>query len=138
MSDKSTLEMRQKTRCVLFVEKQPAFLTLRLNEEQLQLLRNEMQDQLLEQFLCFGHITKYFLVTRHIVFLVLSMHFQYQSTGFFLKVFLNCKDRLLNLYLPMWKFFNLHVFTFNICIFYLPRAIPGVIITEYVTIYSTT
>ena len=95
----NTLEMRQKTRCVWFVEKQPAFLTLRLNEEQLQLLRNEMQGQLLEQFLCFGHIAKYFRERHHTAFAKPSMRFRYQNTSSFLKVFLNCKVKSWNLYL---------------------------------------
>jgi hypothetical protein len=66
------LEMRQKTMCVLSVGMQRAFLTLRLNEGQLQLLRIEMQDQLSEQFLCFGRIIKYSQETPRIVFVVLS------------------------------------------------------------------
>ena len=81
--------MRQKTRCVSFVEMQRAFLTLRLNEGQQLQLRNEMQDQLLEQFLCFGHIIRYSQVTPHIVFLVRSTHFRCLSRGSFLKVSLN-------------------------------------------------
>ena len=108
--------MRQKTRCVLFVEKQPAFLTLRLNEEQLQLLRNEMQGQLLEQFLCFGHIAKYFRERHHTAFAKPSTRFRYQNTSSFLKVFLNCKVKLLSLYLPMWIIFNLSP---CICLSYL-------------------
>ena len=40
-----TLEMRQKTRCVLSVEMQRAFLTLRQSEGQLRQLRNEKQGQ---------------------------------------------------------------------------------------------
>ena len=81
--------MRQKTMCVWSAEMQRAFQTLRQNEEQLQLLRIEMQDQLSEQFLCFGRIIKCSQETPHIGFVVLSTHFRYLSTNSFPKVFPN-------------------------------------------------
>ena len=81
--------MRQKTMYVWSAEMQLAFRTLRLNEEQLQLLRIVMQDQLSEQFLCFGHIIKCSQETPRIVSVVLSTHFQYLSTSSFPMVFPN-------------------------------------------------